>query len=113
MIFHFSIVQVHFVFLSIDFIALFPFLIKYYNILFIIIVFMLGSDKVFSSFFALFLLFSPKGSVTGCDSSRGSFCYSRVILHFAFMHLLSGYYCYRSTMDDFHFSIIQVRFVFC
>ena len=38
MIFHFSIVQVHF-FLLIEFIVLFPFLIKYYCVIFIIIVF--------------------------------------------------------------------------
>ena len=31
-------------------------------------------------------------AVTGCDSSLGSFCYSRMILHFAFIHPLSGNY---------------------
>ena len=77
-----------FCFCLLNFIVLFPFFIKYYNIVFIIIVFRLGSDK------PGFLLFSPNGSVTGCDSSLGSFCYSRIILHFAFMHLLSGYYYY-------------------
>ena len=44
MIFHFSIVQVHFV-LFIEFIVLFPYLIKYYHIMFIIVVFSLGSDR--------------------------------------------------------------------
>ena len=32
--------------------------------------------------------------VTGCDSSLLSFCYSRMLLHFAFIHLRSGYYYY-------------------
>ena len=72
----------------------FPFLIKYYPIMFIIILFRFSSDKPFTCFFAGFLLFFPKGSVTGCDWSLGSFCYSGMILHFAFMHLLSGYYYY-------------------
>ena len=62
--------------------------------MFIIIVFSLCSGKLFSSFFSGFLLFSPKGSVTGCDSSLESFCYSRMILHLKFMHLRSGYYYY-------------------
>ena len=31
-------------------------------------------------FFAGFLFYSPIGSVTGCDSSLGSFCYSPVFL---------------------------------
>ena len=37
-------------------------------------------------------MFSPKRSVTGCDSSLGSLFKS--VLHFAFLHLLSGYYYY-------------------
>ena len=41
MICNFSIVQVHFVFCQLNFIVLFPFLMKYYHILFIIIVFRL------------------------------------------------------------------------
>ena len=47
--------------------------------MFIIIVFRLCCDKLFSCFFAGFLLFSSKGSVTGCDFSLGSFCYSPVL----------------------------------
>ena len=47
---------------------------------------------IFSCFFAGFLLFHHKGSVTGCDSSLGSFYYSPV--HFAFMYLHSLYYYY-------------------
>ena len=43
-----------------------------------------------SCFFAGFLLFSPKGSVTGCHSSLDSLCYSPV----HFMHLHSSYYYY-------------------
>ena len=43
--FSFSIIQVHFVFCQLNFIVLFPFLIKYYHILFIIIVFWLGCDR--------------------------------------------------------------------
>ena len=42
MIFQFSIVQIHFVF-SLNFIVLLPYLIKYYNTMFVIIVFRLGS----------------------------------------------------------------------
>ena len=45
MICHFSIIEVHFVFCQFNFIVLFPFLIKYYHILFIIIVFWLGCDR--------------------------------------------------------------------
>ena len=51
MICHFSIVQVHFVFRQLNFIVLFPFLLKNYHILYIIIVFRLGSDKLVSCFF--------------------------------------------------------------
>ena len=81
-------------FVKSNFMVLFPFLIKFYHIMCIIIVFRVGSEKLFSCFFSGFLLFSPKGSVTGCDSSIGSFCYSRIILHIVFMHLRSGYYYY-------------------
>ena len=63
----FSIVQVHFVFCQLNFIVLFPFLIKYYYILYIFTVFRLGSDKLVSCFFSCL----PKGSVTGCDWSLG------------------------------------------
>ena len=45
MICHFSIIQVHFVFCSLNFITLFLYLIKYYNIMFIIIVFWLECDR--------------------------------------------------------------------
>ena len=55
-------------------------------------------------FFAGFLLSSPKGSVTGSDSSLGSFCYSPV-LHFALMHLLSGYYY--SIIGSMHSSLLR------
>ena len=55
------------------------------------IVFWLGSDKLLSCFFARFSLFSPNGSITGCDSSLGNFCYFSMLLNFAFMHLSSGY----------------------
>ena len=51
MICHFSIAQDHFVFCQLNFIVLFPFLIKYYHILYIIIVFRLGSDMLVSCFF--------------------------------------------------------------
>ena len=46
MVCHFSNISVPFVFYQLNFIILFPFLIKYYDILFIIIVFRLGSDKL-------------------------------------------------------------------
>ena len=45
MICHFSNIWVHFVFCQLNFIVLFPFLIKYYLILFIIIVFRLICDR--------------------------------------------------------------------
>ena len=51
MIFHFSFVHVHLVFYYLNFIVLFPFSIKYYNILFIIIEFRIGCDKLVSCFF--------------------------------------------------------------
>ena len=41
-----SNIKVHFVFCQLNFIVLFKFLKKYYHILFIIIVFRLGSDKL-------------------------------------------------------------------
>ena len=66
MIFRFSIVHVHFVFLSIEFRLLFQFLIKYYHILFIIIVFRLGSDKLSLVSSTVF----PKGSVSHRDVTR-------------------------------------------
>ena len=60
---------------------------------------------IFSCFFAGFLMFSPKESVTGCDSSEShpvtvkgmwawEFLLIKSVLHFAFLHLLSGYYYY-------------------
>ena len=48
-------------YLLIKFHYLFPFLLKYYHIIFIIFVFGLVNNKLFSCFFAGFLLFSPKG----------------------------------------------------
>ena len=45
MICYFSNIYVHFVFCQLNFIVLFPFLIKYYRILFIVIVFRLGCDR--------------------------------------------------------------------
>ena len=63
----------------------FRFFKKYYHILFIAIVFRLGSDKLVSCL----LLSFPKESVTGCDSSLGGW------------------------VVDFSFSIVQVIFVFC
>ena len=49
MIFHFSIVQVLFVFCQLNFIVLFPFFIKYH--MFVIIVFWLGCDRASGLFF--------------------------------------------------------------
>ena len=84
MICHFSIVQVHFVFCQLNFIILFSFLIKYYHVLYVIIVFRLGSDKLVSCFF---------------------YCRFQGISHG--MRLLAW-----GRVDDFSFSIIQVHFVF-
>ena len=74
-----------FCFLSIEFHVLFSFFIKYYHILFIILVFRFGCDKIVSCFF---------------------YCLSQVICHG--MRLLA---CGR--VDDFSFLIIPVHFVFC
>ena len=70
MIFHFSIVQVNFVYCLLNFIVFFPFLIKYY-IIFIIIIFWLGCYRYWDFFFmsALLLsiltaLFLPSSSVS-------------------------------------------------
>ena len=62
--------------------------------LLIIICMWLNFSILFFCFFEWFLLFSPKGLVTGWDSTLGSFGYSPVLLHFAFMNLRSGYYYY-------------------
>ena len=64
-----------FCFLSIEFHCTFPFFIKYYHVLFIIIVFRLDSDKLSPVSSTVF----PKGSVTGCDSSLGG---EWMIFHF-------------------------------
>ena len=52
-----------------------------------------GFNLRFSCAFSGFLLFSQKGSVTGYDSSHGSFCYSPVY-YLSCMHLHSSYYYY-------------------
>ena len=62
-------------FCKLNFIVLFPFFFKYYHIMFIIIVFRLGSKSPSPVFFTIF----PKGSVTGCDSSLGG---GWMIFHF-------------------------------
>ena len=82
MIFHFSIIKVHFVF---EFHCTFTMFYQIYRILFIIIVFRLGSDKLVSCFF---------------------YCLSQGISHR--MRLLTW-----GRVDDFSFSIVQVDFVFC
>ena len=46
MIFYYSILYAHFVFCPLNFIFLFPYLIKLYRVMFINIVFLLGSDSV-------------------------------------------------------------------
>ena len=53
----------------------------------------LSFNTLFSCFFAGLRLFFPKGSVTGCDSSLGSFCYSPVYF-LSRTHLHFGYYYY-------------------
>ena len=53
MIFHFSVVQIHFVFCSLNFIVLLKFLIEDYQFMFIIIVFKLTGDKVVCCLFCL------------------------------------------------------------
>ena len=71
-IFHFSIVQVHF-FCLLNFIVLFPYLIKYYHIIIIIILIWLGSDRLVETFFSWQLSFFPY--------SRLSSYLLRLILH--------------------------------
>ena len=55
---HFSNIEVHFVVCQIKLNGIFPFLIKYYHILFIIIIFWLGSDRL-SGLLSCPLYFSP------------------------------------------------------
>ena len=57
MIFYFSLVKVHFVFCYLNSIVLFPYLIKYYHIVFIIILFWLGRDRQFLFVYARFTSF--------------------------------------------------------
>ena len=78
--FCFLLIEFHSGFFPISYIVL---IYYYYCIL-------LGFNTLFSHFFTEFLLFSPNGSVTGCDSSLGSFCYSPVYF-LSRMHLHSGY----------------------
>ena len=121
-------------FCEMNFIVLFPFLIKYYHIMSIVMVFRLGSDKLISClfyslsqgisffpgfllgrslillsfpgdpqgiscFFPWFLIFSPKGSVTGCDSLLGKFYYSQVYF-LSHEHINSGYNYYDYVVID-------------
>ena len=87
---------VNFVFCQLNFIVLFPFRIKYYHILFSIIVFRLGSDKLSPVSSTVF----PKGSVTGCVwllawggwmdgwcfifEYSSPFCFLLIQIHYAF-----------------------------
>ena len=60
---------VHFVFCQLNFIVLFPFLVKYYHILFIIIVFWFGCDRPSGLLLLLSMLtplFLPSLSVSLC-----------------------------------------------
>ena len=52
-IYHFTLILVDFIFCQLNLIVLFPYLIKYYHILFIVIVFWLGCDRpsIGTSFF--------------------------------------------------------------
>ena len=73
--FSFLIVQIHFVFLLIEFHCAFS--ISYRVLTCYIYYYCIwhGFKTLFSCFFALFLLFSPKRSVTRCDSSLGGGVY--------------------------------------
>ena len=71
MSFHFSIVQVHFGFGLLNFIKLYPYLSKHKQIMFITIIFLLGSDRPSRLLFVPVLLlsiltplFSPSSSVS-------------------------------------------------
>ena len=93
MIFHFRLFQVPFVFLLIEF--HYFFFISYIVLTRFVYYYCIWLDfnTLFSYFFPGFLLFSAKGSVTGCDFRLGSFCYSSVYF-LSGMHLHSGYYYY-------------------
>ena len=82
--FCFLLIEIHYGF-SISYIVI-TYYVYYYCIWY-------GFNTLFFSFFAGFLLFSPKGSVTGCDSSLESFCYSPVYF-LSRMHLHFCYYYY-------------------
>ena len=71
----------------------FPSLIYCFHIMVIISRISLGFNMLFSCLFSGFPLFSPMGSVTGCDFLIGSFCYSPLYF-LSRMHLLFGYYYY-------------------
>ena len=87
--FCFLLIEYNHIFFSISYIVLTCY-VYYYCVL-------LGFNTLFSCFFAGFILFSPKGSVTGCDSSLGSFCHSPVYFLLR-MHLHSGYYYYDNVV---------------
>ena len=71
----FSNISVHFVFCQLNFIVVFSFLIKYYHILFVIILFWLGSDKLSGLLpFVLALLFSILTTLF-CPSSSVALSY--------------------------------------
>ena len=96
MISHFSNIQVHFVFCQLNFIVLFLFLIKYYHILFIIIIFRLGSDKLVSCFFYCLSPRDQSRDVTPRLREGGlffifyyssPFCFLLIEIHCTFFHL--------------------------
>ena len=76
MILSFSIVHVHFIFSKLNFIMFFRLLYSA-NMLCLLLLYLIRFQYALLPF-ARFVLFSPNGSVTGCDYSHGSFCYSQV-----------------------------------
>ena len=91
--FFIAIIQVHFVFCWLNFIMFFSISCTVLTCYVYYCCIWLGFNTLFSCFFAGFQLFSPKESVTGCDSSLWSFCYSKVT-SFLLCILHSGcYYC--------------------
>ena len=71
--------------------------------MFIFIVFWLGSDHHFSCFFRGIYTVTPKGSVTGCDSSLGR----GWVDGFLFFDCLSTFYFW---LFEFHYTFFPSRY---
>ena len=88
----FLIVQVHFIFCSLNFIILFLFLIKYYHIMFIIVS-RLGCDTLFSRIFAGFLLSLPRDQTRDATPRLGEGGRFFIFIWSPFYFLLIEFHC--------------------